>query len=95
MLTQEAKTHTHTKTCTHTHTLLHPPGDAILITSPRFNLSPLDQMADVFIQEGEEMKPTAQRRCTGRGGRVFCRMMKVSVCQLIKLLVNQAGCCEF
>lgn len=40
----------------HTHTpLLHPPSDAILITSLRFDLSPLDQMADVFILEGEEM----------------------------------------
>lgn len=64
MLTQEADTLMreapwHTRmyakhTLTHTP-LLHPPSNAILITSLRFDLSPLDQMADVFILEGEEM----------------------------------------
>lgn len=67
MLTQEAdmlskRTHIHTP-------LLHTPSDAILITSLRFDLSPLDQMADVFILEGEEMKLewlyTAQWHKTG------------------------------
>lgn len=47
---------------THTHTpLLHPPSDAILITSLRFDLSPPDQMADVFILEGDEMRGSTLR----------------------------------
>lgn len=53
----------------HTHTPLYPPSDAILITSLRFDLSPLDQMADVFILEGEEMNKkwlhSAQRHKMG------------------------------
>lgn len=61
MLTQEADTlmreapwHTRMYAYTHSH-ILHPPSNAILINSLRFDLSPLDQMADVFILEGEEM----------------------------------------
>lgn len=61
MLTQEADTlmreapwHTRMHAYTHSH-ILHPPSNAILINSLRFDLSPLDQMADVFILEGEEM----------------------------------------
>ena len=75
MLTQEAdtlskaRTRAHTHSHTRAHTLLHPPSDAILITSLRFDLSPLDQMADVFILEGEEMEQErfhiARRHKTG------------------------------
>lgn len=59
----------------HTHTpLLYPLSDAILITSLRFDLSPPDQMADVFILEGAGMNQEwfhdAQGHKTGRWARV-------------------------
>ncbi|KAG7500614.1 hypothetical protein JOB18_024532 [Solea senegalensis] len=56
-------------TGTHTH-LLHPPRDAILITSLRFNLSPLDQMVDVFILEGSD-------RAVAESGRLPCNVQSL------------------
>lgn len=79
MLTQEADTLARLAR-THTHTPLYPPSDAILITSLRFDLSPLDQMADVFILEGEEMNKKWLHSVTRwERGRVCWRMTGVFV----------------